>query len=342
MPVSGATNNEPKSRLIQEGSYGCAFTPALPCKSSRASSTERQVGKIIKKKNAKIELSIATLIRAIPGHERYFIVQHEDACGPRNFEMLRSDYEEDCKTLRKAKDTQLVQLLSPHGGTSVYDLTLTNTFDYIGTFIHVLEGIVKLQTQGICHYDIHESNVLVDTRGVFRLIDFGAAFVGPEVNEKSIWRHIYSFEPSYPPQPPELSVQNGLHQGVSYGLSIQQTVLQKKVFKQMERLLGIPVSTHAREMHAFWSSLDNGWKADSWVSFFHTYWRTWDAWAVGVMFLKLLEKCFLLPAFINGPWAKHARTIRTVLKGLLEVNPTKRMSAESAVKLLSSCRVYGS
>jgi hypothetical protein len=329
MPVS-ATDG--KSEMIAQGSYGCAFTPPLPCKKSRASSTERQVGKIIRKKNAKFELAISTVIRGIPGWERYFIIQEEDTCTRKNFEELRETYENTCKIIRKSTDTTLMQLLSSYGGTSLFDLTLTNKFDYIGSLRHVLEGVVKLQTQGICHYDLHNANILIDGRGTWRMIDFGAAFIGDSVSDSTIWRHIYDFQPDYPPQPPELSVQNGIYQDLSYGYSIQQTILQKKVFKQLERLLGVPIAGQADALHAFWL----GWKGGSWVSFFQTYWKTWDTWAVGVMFLGILEKCFLLPAFVNGQWANNSRTLKTVLKGLLHVDPTKRMSAEMAVKLLSS------
>lgn len=321
-----------KSTMIAQGSYGCAFTPPLPCKKSRASSTERQVGKVIRKKHAKYELAISTLIKAIPGWERYFIIQEEDNCKSKNFEELRDMYENKCKTLRKATDASLMQLLSSYGGTSLFDLTLTNKFDYIGSLRHVLEGVAKLQTQGICHYDLHDANILIDGRCTFRMIDFGAAFVGDDVSDSSIWRHIYDFQPDYPPCPPELAVQNGIYQDLSYGYSIQQTILQKKVFKQLERLLGVPVAGQADALHAFWTT----WKGDSWPSFFHMYWRSWDTWAVGVMFLGILEKCFLLPAFVNGQWMANSRTIKTVLKGLLCVDPTKRMTAETAVKLLSS------
>lgn len=330
-PSGLKSSSEAKSKLIQEGSYGCAFTPPLHCKKSRASSTERQVGKIIKKKDAKVELSISHLIQAIPGWERYYLIQEEDSCTSKNFEALRMEYENQCKTLRKAKDSSLLQLLSPHGGTTLFDLTLTNSFDYIGSFRHMLEGIVKLQSQGICHFDIHEANILVDRRGTLRLIDFGAAFVGQDVDSTNLWRHIYDFQPEYAPQPPELSVQNGLNQGLSISYSIQQTIAQKKVFKQLERLFGIPAYSHTIALDRFWQ----GWKGENWISFFHTYWKTWDTWAIGVIFLRLLEKSFLLPSFVNTQWPIYGRHLKLVLKGLLNVNPVERMSAEVALKLLS-------
>lgn len=338
MPVSvseGEAKAKAKSdsRLIEQGSYGCAFTPPLPCKKSKASSTERQVGKLIKKKHAEIEVSISELIRKIPGWQRFFLIQEKDTCTSKNFAVLRNEYEDQCKVLKKATDSSLIQLLSPHGGKSLFDLSITNSFDYIGNFRHMLEAIVKLQTQKICHYDLHEANILVDARGTFRIIDFGASFVGPEVNDTTLWRHIYDFQPEYGPQPPELSVQNGLYQNISYTYSIQQTIAQKKVFKQLERLLGVPMSGQAEALDRFWRNQSG---ASDWSLFFQTYWASWDTWAIGVIFLKLLEKCFLLPNFIDTQWSIKGREIKTVLKGLLNVDPTQRLSAETALKILNS------
>jgi hypothetical protein len=64
------------------------------------------------------------------------------------------------------------------------------------------------------------------------------------------------------------------------------------------------------------------------------YWRSWDSWAVGVMFLNLLEKSFLNYTFVNTVWKNNSNKIRTVLKGLLHSNPIKRLTAEEALDLL--------
>ena len=319
------------STLIQEGSYGCAFTPKLPCKKS-SKSDKRMVGKIIRKTNAKIELEAASLVQGIPGWQRYYIIQEKDNCDTKNFQELREVYEDDCKTLRKAKDSSLIQLLSPYGGRSFHSLAITSSFDFMRNLRHMLEGIELLEKQGICHYDLHEGNILVDNRGTFLIIDFGAAFVGDTISEESILKHIYSFQPDYPPQPPELSVQNGLQEGLTYHIAIQQTIIQKKIFKMKERLLGVPISDDYRALDNFWKN-DHTWKGDNWIAFFHSYWQRWDSWAVGVMFLKVLEKCFLIPSFMNI-WKEKGEVIRTVLKGLLEVDPRRRMSPKDALGLL--------
>jgi len=75
------------------------------------------------------------------------------------------------------------------------------------------------------------------------------------------------------------------------------------------------------------------WKGGSWVPFFHKYWRVWDSWAVGIIFMRLLEKSLLIPSF-RSVWTEHGPLIRTVLKGLLEVDPRKRLSGIDAAELL--------
>ena len=318
--------------LIQEGSYGCAFTPPLKCRKSKQSRSKRQVGKIIRLKNAEVELSIASIVKGIPGWERYFIVQEKDNCTAQNFKNFREAYEEECKTLRRRADKELVQLLSPYGGTTLHSLAITNDFDYLGAFRHMLEGVSKLAKQGICHYDLHEGNILVDHRGTMRLIDFGAAFVGDAVSEETIWRHQYSFSPEYSPQPPELSIQNALNENVPLSFAIHKTFQQKKEFSIASSLLGQRGQEDA--MFNFWRSEFSS--TSQWPTFFHKYWRTWDSWAVGVIFLKLLRKSFLLSSFTHTVWPKHGFTIRTVLKGLLEVDPRRRLTADTALKMINA------
>jgi serine/threonine protein kinase len=318
-------------QLIQEGSYGCAFNPPLPCKKTKGKS--KSVGKIIRKKDAKIELKMASILQGIPGWQRYYILQEEDTCTSTNFKELRPTYESNCGVLKRTTNSSLLQLVSPYGGTSFHSFSITNSFDFMGSFRHVLEGIALLRNQGICHYDLHEGNLVIDGRGTLRILDFGAAFVGDSVTEDSLWRHIYSFQPDYPPQPPEVAVQNGLYQGLSYSFSIEQTIAQKRIFKLKERLLGVRAADDWRALQRFWTE-DPVWKGDSWVPFFRTYWTTWDPWAIGVIFLKVLERCFLLPSFITNVWYVHGNTVRTVLKGMLEVDPRKRMSPSDALQLL--------
>lgn len=76
-----------ESKVIQEGSYGCVVSPPLKCKKSKKRS-ERSVGKIIKIKNSRVELSMATLVKGIPGWTRYYILQEDDKCDSKNLMLI--------------------------------------------------------------------------------------------------------------------------------------------------------------------------------------------------------------------------------------------------------------
>jgi serine/threonine protein kinase len=323
------------SRFLKEGSYGCVFTPPLPCRKSKQGTRKtRLVGKILKSKNADVELSIAELIKAIPGWDRYFVLQEKDACTSKNFEHLRQFHEAKCKVLKKEPDTALVQLLSPYAGKTVFEFTPTSTFDFLGSLEHVLEGVTKLNAQGICHFDLSTANVLIDFKGTMKIIDFGISFLGDTASDEVVERHTHvTFSPDYPPQPPELAVQTALTEGLSFSYALTKIAKEKKEFHKLQSLLGVPLQHQLEELGDFWKEQEE-WKGESWTPFFHKYWRVWDSWAVGVLFLRLLEKCFLLQEFIGGEWKEHGPLLKLVLKGLLHSNPTKRMTAEQALRLI--------
>ena len=340
------------SKVVQEGTYGCVVKPPLPCVKTKAA--KDNVGKIIRKKDTDIELSIATLVKAINGWENYYVLQDEDNCSTQNFTKLRPMYASQCRVYTESENSELVQLLSPFSGNPVYGLNATkiSSIDYIGSLKHLLTAVTKLNYQGICHFDLHENNILVDASGTMRIIDFGSAFLGDATTDSVVRRHVYDFSPKFPPQPPELAVQNGIYSGMDIETALEQTVKQKRVYILASKLLGVSVESSLRELRDFWSynttkymsetlttqcytsSCSRKKKEISWVPFFKTHWRSWDSWAIGVMFLNLLEKSFLNYNFINTVWKNNSSKIRTVLKGLLHSNPIKRLTAEEALDLL--------
>jgi serine/threonine protein kinase len=317
-----------ESKLIQEGTYGCVVKPPLPCLKTKA--VANNVGKIVRKKNTEIELSVATLVKGIDGWEKYYVIQNEDSCTTQNFTRLRPVHANQCRVYTESENSELIQLLSPFAGTPVYKMDVSD-IHYISALKHVLTAVAKLSKQGICHFDLHENNVLVN-KGILRIIDFGSAFLGDETTDKVVQRHIYDFSPRFPPQPPELSVQNALYAGLDIKLATEQTVKQKHVYSVAYKLLGMNPATSLKDIKEFWSY--EPYNGGSWVPFFKAHWRSWDSWAVGVMFLNILEKSFLKPTFINTIWKNHSGVIRTVLKGLLQSDPTKRMTAAEALELL--------
>ena len=317
------------SKLIQEGSYGCAFTPPLPCRKSKLKKRKSLVGKITKQKDAKVELSISTIIEGIPGFNRYFITEKKDNCDTKNFSSLRSTYSQMCELYDDSKDKELIQLISSFGGRSLESTPITPRFDFVGIFRHLLEGIVLLHKQDICHSDIHEGNILIDAKGTAKYIDFGASFVGHMITEETIQNHKFAFTPSFNPQAPELAVQNALQYNQSIGFAIYKIMENKKILQQASNVLGMNLAKQQRSFEYFWRTN----QTTDWISFYKTYWKGFDAWSLGVLMLKVLMKCFFVQKFIETTWRKSAIPITQVIQGLLQMNPVQRMSVEQALDI---------
>ena len=326
-----------KSAILGEGSYGCVIRPPALCKKSKVRATTKIVGKLLKKKNAEIELRIGALVKGIPSWERYYIIQEEDNCDSSNFKEIRREYAEDCRILQDdhLRISNLTQTISTYGGKTLHETFPTSSFHYIQSFRHVLEGVHKLQGQGICHFDLKEGNMVIDEHNVIRFIDFGAAFVGDTTTDANVVRRIYDFIPEYNTLSPEVSVQNGLYYKKHTMRELyHDTIYKKYVFVLMESFLGIPREKCRDDLEKFWTTYYAEKEGEGWDEFFRKYWRMWDTWAVGVIFIKILKRCLLYSTFIENTWKPHGLVIKEVLRGLLEVDPRKRLSAEGALKML--------
>ena len=316
----------PKSEILGEGSYGCAFKGGVPCRSERRSGSH-VVGKILREKDAAIELNISAVLESVPDWKDYFVLQKEAECDAANFSKARHDLAAECTLLMRTKDDDLVQLLSSYGGKTLFDIPITQSLDFEAGLRHMLEGCVRLAGQGVCHFDLHEGNVVSGVAGVLRLIDFGSAIQGDLTTDKVVKDHTYSFSPEYPPQPPELAVQNGVAGGLDAFECVHKTIEAKRVFQLAESYLGTPRSEYLKALREFYSTDQaalEGINKKRWVDLYKKYWRKWDSWAVGVMFLGLARKRHL----------RLSAAVKPVLRGLLMASPVNRLTATEALALL--------
>jgi serine/threonine protein kinase len=281
------------------------------------------VGKILREKDATVELKISTVLQSIPDWKHYFILQEQAKCDASNFARARVTLADDCAIMSRAKDEDLIQLISSYGGKTLFDTAITHSFQYEAALRHMLEGCVRLEQAGVCHFDLHEGNVVVGSGGVLRLIDFGASILGDATTEKVVRDHQYSFSPEYPPQPPEMSVQNGVVGGVNFEDCIRKTIEEKRAFRLAETYLGQSREASRAALREFWVTSGEALARD-WVEFYKLYWRKWDSWAIGVMFLGIARRGRIdIPA-----------KVRPVLRGLLMASPVNRLTAAQGLALL--------
>lgn len=343
-----------KSHVIGQGTYGCAVRPKARCKKSMTQNT-RKVGKLVSLRDADIELRVGALVKGIPDWEKYYIVQEKDDCDAENMQHIRREYHDECKIFQKNKTGNIIQIVSTYGGKTLISSHPMSGFNYLESFRHILEGVDRLQDQGICHHDLKDNNITVDENGTLRIIDFGAAFMGDNVKvdgikHKGIMSHkLFYFYPEYNTFSPEYTIMCGLKKVLdksdNFDLSLldiyNETLDKKPIFGLMATFLNINRATCKKSLIEFWNYTFNLWKhkdsvnENKWDEFVRTYWRTWDTWAVGVIYLKLLKNLLLNPNFIDGVWKKHATTIKKVFHGLLEVDPRKRLSAKDAKRMLT-------
>ena len=327
-------------QLIGKGGYGCAFSPPLPCRKSKVKKLikkQRIVGKIMRDEDAEVELNISTVIKGIPGYERYFIIQEEDVCDVKNFKKIKESYASICPPISKLDDKDMIQLVSKYGGKSLNNISMAS-FEFFKSFKHVLEGVSKLNNQGVCHLDLKGDNMLVDIYGTIRIIDFGISFIGDIATEQTVREHQYPFSPEYDAFPPELAVQEGLIKHMNLQSAVQLSIQQKKVIQLGESLLGLSLREQEHFLYNFWTTdpVTLQTQGRVWPNWFRMYWRTWDSWAIGAVFLKLLQKALLVPKFVQTEWKEHHAIIRLVLKGLLQADPRKRLTCSEALEFFNS------
>lgn len=330
---------ENRTKPLAEGSYGCIYLEgsAPPCQAD-TSPQGRKVRKLLKKEDASVELTISKLIKSIPLWDYYFVVQEETGCIEKNFKKARPMYEDFCKIYKSSTNKNLTEIVSPYRGIALRNVTITEDFSYIESFQHLLTGLSALHKQGICHFDIHSGNIL-EENGYLRYIDFGNAFLGDHINATVVERHNYSFTPDFPTQPPELAIQNGIHDGLPVDYCVEELAKHRTVFRNGLPYTGISSSYAKNKLALIGSSI--GTTKEEWVAMYRQHWTKFDTWSLGVVFLNILKQCLLLRSF-QPIWKKNQTLITTVLRGCLEPHPSCRFSADEALSYFSSVSVSSS
>lgn len=173
-------------KVVDFGSYGCVFRPAIRCKHEQRRRTG--IAKLMSADNGYQELEEYKIMNDIDREKRYYLgVPHLCTPGKLDEEDKRdweckiaqrpsSDYEWD-KTKRDLK-----LLVQKDGGTSLSDFLRVAESEYVvGNFDKIMkqiaklaEGITKMKAGNVMHFDVKQSNIVIHPESfAMYFIDFG-------------------------------------------------------------------------------------------------------------------------------------------------------------------------
>lgn len=321
-------------RLLDQGMYGCVFTPALKCKGVAVKPDQEDpfhppVSKLILTDDAKQEFAVSEIIRRLPGWKRYFAVS-ESICEPSPKQTEKEM--EECEILDDVPLSDFRILSMPYRGSPVYRHRFQiKDFDFISFVRHLLEAGSMLALFGIVHRDLHLGNVLVDHKQVPRIIDFNLSI---RVLADSITPAMIShtFKPQLIQEPPDSALVMGISAGHPSERIIQSIMRNKWILTKLQSLFKISkedMGEKLRELCKRSRSIQNG---DT-VEWFRTYWSKIDSWSIGVMIIDRMSSFSLWPEF--GSMMESARTtLDPILRKMCAVHPVDRIDCVEALEML--------
>jgi serine/threonine protein kinase len=318
-------------KLVAQGNSGCVFTPALHCKYKKDDQKpikgEMILTKLINEYDAKLEYTIATIIRGIPLWKNYFSVALS-MCEP-SMKQTEKDLPE-CKPLQKAPITTFRILPLTNAGLQIYRYKFpVATFDMMNFFTHLIGAGALLALFGVVHTDLHMGNILVDEHTIPRIIDFNLAIIKEQAHVEDI-THTYGV--IWSQESPDATLMNGVVHGYKPSKIIPSIILKKPIMKKIRSILSVTNETMIEELEQFAATSIAITSGDV-LKWFNAYWRTIDSWAIGAVIVELLSSFSVMSGF-RPMIIKHRPQLLPLLRRMCAVNPIQRIDCVQALYYL--------
>jgi serine/threonine protein kinase len=308
--------------LIGEGGYGCVFDKPLVCKDGRHF---KGVGKVSIPIDAQTEITASMYLSKIPEADKYFVLANAGSiCKPAAIGK-QTDIAgiQKCEIIKKETMNGLIQYTMPYGGVSIatHLQFRPKNFRLENFAKHLLEGGAILALNGFVHFDIHNSNILIQN-GAPRFIDFGMSFTAKSISVSLLDERWKVFSPKWDFEPPEITCITGIRKNMSFQETLLEILNTRRVIRDSEVVLGISRKRQLREFIRFWNS-SVAVKEKDYEAFFKLYWPAFDAWGLGVVIFNMYMSI-----------GYHNSSIKEILRGLLLIDPRRRLDCVEALELL--------
>lgn len=291
------------SKLINQGGFGCIFYPAIEC-DGKISKNKKYASKLIRKdKRASHEYNIGKLIKQIDLYE-YYYAPVVNMC---NIDLAKIDRREKdmCRIIKKGsssfesnnefaimklsyiKNVDMVKYLTREGVDKKELITFI-----LDSYKFLLNNLKILNDNGIVHFDFKVPNILIEEKTKTPIIiDFGLSIPVVDIKPETYKTYFYSYVPKYYIWPIDVHV-------INYLVNVKST-LTKDVLNEM---VNIYLSTNTA-LKLFSDSFNDEFKKLT-VEVYSKYigvsgdvvikeliknCKTWDNYALSVMFLNLIN-----------------------------------------------------
>ena len=326
--------------LLGSGTYGCIFEPPLICKDEpKKHKDDDLLGKITSPDDYIIEMTAAKILG--PLKLPYFILPDEGSgCIP-DMKQLDKDVAK-CDLIKKKGTERLdsvIQFTMRYGGKTLYKRIVDYDFlkgklNYFDLFLQLLEAGSYLLSSNYIHFDISTNNVVVDENGQVALIDFGQSFSSKLISAHTLDLRRKRYDPRYTTEPPEITLSQAPDQKID---NVSDVVTKKGIFHTAQVVLGLQEVEQAAELRDFWYSshaVQDQAKDQDWIPFWKLYWPTYDSWGIGGCLLDALVPLLYKKEFVDSQlWIRRGPIIKSILRGMLQANPRKRLDCIEALKL---------
>mgnify|MGYP005676441319 CR=1 FL=1 len=346
------------SELLDQGGFGCIYHPGITCKGNK-SKRKNIVTKLQRKSfNSKNEIKIGKMIKSIADYERFFIPVIS-FCNV-YLRHINNQLASQCKIIKEnqkqyvlmklpyVKNEPILEYLSGLGEKDVIKI-IVNTADYL------LEGISKLLDIGIVHFDLKGDNIIFDTKTEKPLIiDFGISIpIERPRFQNNVSQYFYVYAPEYYVWPLEVHIACFLFHGKDAKSTITESeshriandcVSNNKLLEELSKEKREKYISDCKKVAETYVGLS----ASELLEKVKASYKTWDNYAISILFLKLIlytccdsDKKKINMSKDSYAAIKHKSNthILNLLEKLfltnIEVEPSKRLSLQETRKQMN-------